>query len=105
MRYAVFAFFGRPGKLSALFRWYLFCFTPVQTRRGGVPTMRIDLSPGKLSDWQLVFSQSKVNGAAYNGDALEKHNWDWPKGTYFQRRLSRIKYLKSADDFGSKRAS
>ena len=44
-------------------------------------------SPGKLTDWQLIFLQSKANGAAYNGDALERHKWEWPKETYFQRRL------------------
>jgi hypothetical protein len=66
--------------------------------------MRIEAMPArKFSDWQLVFSQSKANGAAYNGEALEKYNWDWPKETYFQRRLSRIKYLKSAEQ--SKRPS
>ena len=61
--------------------------------------MRIKSRPGRtISDWQLIFSQSKVNGAAYNGDALERYNWNWPKGTYFQRRLSRMKYLKSTEN-------
>ena len=41
--------------------------------------------------WQLIFLQSKVNGAPYNGEALPGRNWDWPKDTYFQRRLHRIK--------------
>ena len=57
------------------------------------------ISSRKLSAWQLVFSQSKVNGAAYNGDTLERIIWNWPKGTYLQRRLSRVKYLDSAKHF------
>jgi hypothetical protein len=45
----------------------------------------------KPSYWQLIFLQSKVNGATYNGEALPGRNWDWPKNTYFQRRLHQIK--------------
>jgi hypothetical protein len=55
---------------------------------------------GKPSYWQLIFLQSKVNGAAYNGETLPGRNWDWPKGTYLQRRLQRVKFLQPAD--GSK---
>jgi hypothetical protein len=43
----------------------------------------------KLSYWQLVFSQSKVNGAIYAGDKLPGYKWTWPKDTYLQRRLHR----------------
>jgi hypothetical protein len=41
----------------------------------------------KPSFWQLVFAQSKVNGALYLGEQLPGRSWDWPKNTYFQRRL------------------
>jgi hypothetical protein len=51
----------------------------------------------KASYWQLIFLQSKVNGAPYNGEALPGRNWDWPKDTYFQRRLHRIKFLQPLD--------
>ena len=37
--------------------------------------------------WQLIFLQSKVNRAAYDGDKLPTQNWDWPKGTWLQNRL------------------
>lgn len=43
------------------------------------------------SFWQLVFLQSKVNGAPYNGEGLPGRNWAWPKNTYLQRRLQRDK--------------
>ena len=46
----------------------------------------------KPSYWQLVFLQSKVNGAAYNGEELPGRNWNWPKDTYLQRRLQREKW-------------
>ena len=42
----------------------------------------------QMSYWQLIFSQSKVNGARYNDEELPVCNWDWPKDTYFQRRRS-----------------
>jgi len=51
----------------------------------------------KLSSWQLIFLQSKVNGAPYKGEALPNQSWDWPKDTYFQRRLHRIKFLQPAE--------
>jgi hypothetical protein len=57
--------------------------------------MRVKPSLRKLTDWQRIFLQSKVNGAPYNDGALDRYKWDWPKETYFQRRLYR---LKSAQD-------
>jgi len=54
---------------------------------------------GKPSYWQLIFLQSKVNGAAYNGEKLPGRNWDWPKDTYFQRRLQRVKFFQPADGY------
>ena len=44
----------------------------------------------KPSAWQLVFSQSKVNGATYRGEQLPNLSWEWPKDTYLQRRLKRL---------------
>ena len=54
----------------------------------------------RRSYWQLIFLQSKVNGAPYYGEALPGQSWDWPKDTYFQRRLHLIKILQPAE--GSK---
>ena len=51
----------------------------------------------KPSFWQLVFSQSKVNGALYLGEQLPGCNWDWPKNTYFQRRLRRQKWYQASE--------
>jgi len=47
------------------------------------------------SFWQLVFSQSKVNGAPYFGDNLPGRTWNWPKDTYLQRRLQQSKWFQS----------
>jgi hypothetical protein len=41
--------------------------------------------------WQLVFTQSKVNGAEYFGDRLPSNSWDWPKDTFLQKRLNELK--------------
>jgi len=50
------------------------------------------------SCWQLVFLQSKVNGAAYNGEELPGRNWDWPKDTYLQRRRQREKWSQETSN-------
>ncbi len=43
---------------------------------------------GKLSYWQTILLQSKVNGCSYRGEDLPQTNWEWPKNTWFQERLS-----------------
>lgn len=48
-------------------------------------------APQELSAWQLVFLQSKVNGAPYQGEELPQHRWNWPQDTCFQRRLRALK--------------
>jgi hypothetical protein len=44
-----------------------------------------------INYWQMVFNQSRVNGAEYFGDHLPTNSWDWPKNTFLQRRLSELK--------------
>jgi hypothetical protein len=51
----------------------------------------------KPSFWQLVFMQSKVNGAAYHGKQLPRRNWNWPKDTYLQQRLRLAKWYQAPD--------
>lgn len=51
----------------------------------------------KPSFWQLVFSQSKVNGASYNGELLGGRNWSWPTDTYLQRRLQQVRGQQTID--------
>jgi hypothetical protein len=58
----------------------------------------IDVSQDKRSYWQSIFLQSKVNGAAYNGDDLPGWSWNWPKNTYLQRRLRRHRYLHPVEN-------
>jgi hypothetical protein len=57
-----------------------------------------DSDQDRPSYWQLVFLQSKVNGAAYTGEELPGRNWDWPKDTYLQRRLRRHKFLHPSEN-------
>jgi len=52
----------------------------------------------KPSYWQLVFLQSKVNGATYFGEELPGRNWSWPKDTYLQRRLQRDRWLDATSN-------
>jgi hypothetical protein len=63
-------------------------------RRNKMKAPERDLAP---SFWQLVFLQSKVNGAAYRGDQLPRQNWDWPKDTYFQQRLRLANWYQAPD--------
>ena len=48
----------------------------------------------KLTYWQRVFLQSKVNGASYEGESLPGQVWCWPKNTYLRRRLQRQQALR-----------
>ena len=64
---------------------------------GGMEVKTTETENEKPSYWQLVFMQSKVNGAAYNGEELPGRNWDWPKDTYLQRRLHKARFLQPAD--------
>lgn len=52
----------------------------------------------KLSQWQLVFSQSKANGAHYRGEQLPNLSWEWPKNTYLQRRLKDLGCKMTGDN-------
>jgi hypothetical protein len=56
-----------------------------------------NLENSKPSYWQLIFSQSKANGAPYNGEMLPGRNWDWPRDTYLQRRLQRVRFLQPSE--------
>jgi len=44
-----------------------------------------------MSSWQLIFQQSKVNNGAYDGDRLPPQKRDWPRETWFQTRLRRLR--------------
>jgi hypothetical protein len=44
-----------------------------------------------------VFLQSKVNGAAYDGEQLPRRRWKWPKDTYFQHRVLHEKWYRVPD--------
>jgi hypothetical protein len=51
----------------------------------------------KMSCQQLIWLQSKANGCSYHGEDLSETNWEWPKNTWFQQRLSHhLKDLESA---------
>ena len=52
------------------------------------------------SFWQLVFGQSKVNGAKYDGENLTTSPWRWPTNTYLQRRRQLLKNSQAFDQSG-----
>jgi hypothetical protein len=57
----------------------------------------------KISYWQLIFLQSKSNGCLYSGEDLPSTNWQWPKDTWFQERLSHhLKDLELLSQQGQK---
>jgi hypothetical protein len=63
----------------------------------GLKMKNVESALDQPSFWQLVFSQSKVNGAPYNGEQLPGRIWDWPKDTYLQRRLRESKWYQTAN--------
>jgi hypothetical protein len=44
-----------------------------------------------MSQWQMIFAQSRVNDGTYNGDILPTQNWQWPEGTWLQKRLHALR--------------
>lgn len=40
------------------------------------------------SSWELIFTQSPVNGAAYIGEHLPRWPVQWPRDTWLQRKLA-----------------
>jgi len=56
------------------------------------------ISLEKLSVWQQIFLQSKVNGAPYYGDLLPGRDWNWPKDSYLKRRLKRLRSQPSSEN-------
>jgi hypothetical protein len=70
----------------------------VRGRKQGGTTMQETKPQLKRPSYrQLIFLQSKVNNGRYNGEALPSQSWDWPKDTYFQRRLNLIKFLSTPE--------
>lgn len=55
------------------------------TRRRPVPNWQ------PRTAWQLIFALSKVNGADYHGESLPHHRRIWPRRTYLQTRLDKIR--------------
>ena len=53
------------------------------------------------SFWQLVFGQSKVNGAPYEGEKTIPARWHWPTNTYLQRRRQYLKSSQAIDPSAS----
>jgi hypothetical protein len=57
------------------------------------------------SFWQLVFGQSKVNGARYDGEKLATSRWRWPTNTYLQRRRQLLKHSQPFEQSGHSESS
>jgi len=49
-----------------------------------------------MSVWEMIFTQSPVNEGYYDEEKLPQTKWDWPKGTWFQNRLDRIRDYRPA---------
>ena len=45
-----------------------------------------------MNSWEIIFRQSRVNNASYGGEILPAQNWQWPRGTWFQRRLRYLRH-------------
>jgi len=65
---------------------------------GRIPMKAKEYRLEKASSWQSIFLQSKVNGAAYNGEQLLGLNWEWPKGTFLQRRLEYLRKYRASNE-------
>ena len=52
-----------------------------------------------MSYWQLIFLQSRANGAAYDKDGLPVQKWAWPQETWLQKRLRYLQENKNREIF------
>ena len=43
------------------------------------------------TDIEIIFAESVVNGREYRGDKLPVQYWEFPKGTWLQRRMKELK--------------
>ena len=85
--------FGQQEKQKAV--KYVDRFREIE--KGGTEMKGTASEMERPSYWQLIFMQSKVNGAPYTGETLPGPNWDWPRDTYLQRRLRRVKFYQPAE--------
>lgn len=44
-----------------------------------------------MNTWESIFLQSPANDGWYDENELPEQLWEWPKGTWFQARLDRIR--------------
>jgi hypothetical protein len=42
-------------------------------------------------DFEIIFAASRVNGGFYPGDYLTAQHWEWPRDTWLQRRLAKLR--------------
>jgi hypothetical protein len=42
-------------------------------------------------NWQIIFDQSKANGAAYGGESLPYQICQWPENTWLQQRRREVR--------------
>jgi hypothetical protein len=50
-----------------------------------------------MNAWKSIFLQSPVNSGHYDEDELPHQIWDWPKATWFQGRLDRVREHEPLD--------
>ncbi len=44
-----------------------------------------------MNAWESVFMQSRVNDGYYDEEGLPDQAWPWPKETWFQGRLDKVR--------------
>ena len=45
----------------------------------------------RLSKYQMIWELAKRNGTIQDLDSLPAQKWDWPTGTFLQRRLAELR--------------
>lgn len=56
----------------------------------------------RLSDMESIILNSPVNGGYYDGEKLPTQpGWEWPKGTFLERRREQLKEEKKAKNEGN----
>jgi hypothetical protein len=65
----------------------------------------------QMKMWESVFLQSRVNDGYYDEEGLPDQPWPWPRATWFQERLCKVReeeptnFLKSLKKIRNREAA
>ena len=71
----------------------LLSFLSTLTGVHAMPRRRTKVKPDikPLTKYQAIWALAKHRGTVQEFDSLPEHKWEWPTGTFLQRRLAELR--------------